>query len=628
MKVNKKYFSVLFLPLFSSLLLSSCSEVSTFYTSSPTVQKKDSNSIEQLLNNIYIDKQDQKQTYIFQQNTLDKNKQLEELKYSFSLYNPSLFKINTKISPNLDFLAKQTIYNNFSNNWLFILRNIKNFEFAFNPYSFSYSPYSGEKEDFGNQEDKFLKIKNENFSFIKKEIVTENNYWTEQNIYYLIFDKNKILRLWTFERNQQIFARFDFDLFIYKDNPNFIISFIDDIHNEILSYSTETQSEEISNILSDLRKSEEQEIKTVLDTNKQSEKKDSNTDQNVEEQIKNIQSSYNQTIDKVTQQINKKYLENKITQEESKYNILKNNYYFSLNQKINNLNNKWHFEKFSFRNIDSETLQISKNQEEKNNNNEEKWSKFLNNDAILNLLNIVFNNLAEKESYINSQKFLDSKIYSKLIKSYLFYYNHLNTNPDGNPYAYLVSQEKIKNLFSKNWLWFLFYLNKAYFMRTINPIDSVDSQLDELQKDNSESSGFYSPTSNVFSDLVYKKVEDNFDKPLSQTKEYFKKYSILLQNEDKFVFSIEVIHTYNNLKNKIKNTIVTLSPYIFIVNTTNDSEQNNLNLNDLAKLIFAGSTNNVKKFNLTKKNIKFFKNLTFKSHLFIFSDFFYKNKEK
>lgn len=360
MKKIKNY--LLFFPvLSSSFLLISCAEVSNFYIPENKVYKKENSSITQLLNNIYIERDKQKDAYIFQKNNLNTTQLLEELKYSFSFYNPSLFKIDTTQSQDLKSYAKHTIYNNFTNNWLFILNNIKEFEFAFNPYSFSYSPYTEEKEDFENQPQTFLQIESEKFLFIKKQIVSENSYWDSQNIYYLIFDKNKILRLWTFEKDQKIYARLDFDLLVYKDNPNFIVSFIDEIHNKILNYSLESKSEEIKRINANFQASEAQEIEALRENNNKLEKKEQKSEEEIEKQIKEIQASYKEKIQQAVDQINDKYLNIQSINEESKYNIFKNNYYISLNSSLNFLKNKWDFQKYSFRNIYSEILQTNRN---------------------------------------------------------------------------------------------------------------------------------------------------------------------------------------------------------------------------------------------------------------------------
>ncbi|SYV90882.1 Uncharacterised protein, partial [Mesomycoplasma hyorhinis] len=116
MKKIKNY--LLFFPvLSSSFLLISCAEVSNFYIPENKVYKKENSSITQLLNNIYIERDKQKDAYIFQENNLNTTQLLEELKYSFSFYNPSLFKIDTTQSQDLKSYAKHTIYNNFTNNW-------------------------------------------------------------------------------------------------------------------------------------------------------------------------------------------------------------------------------------------------------------------------------------------------------------------------------------------------------------------------------------------------------------------------------------------------------------------------------------------------------------------------------
>ncbi|WP_434333914.1 aromatic motif membrane protein [Mesomycoplasma hyorhinis] len=259
---------------------------------------------------------------------------------------------------------------------------------------------------------------------------------------------------------------------------------------------------------------------------------------------------------------------------------------------------------------------------------EKEWQTFLNNQVISNLLDLVFLHTTEKEGYINSQKFLDSEEYSKLIKGYLYYYNYSNMDSDGIPYAYSVALEKITNLFSKNWLWFLFYVNKIYFMKIPNINNQDSSQIAFIRKSNSENSSFYRPQSNVFFDIVYKKIEDNLDKPISEVNEYSKKYQILIKNQDNFVFTINVVHTYNNLKNKIKNTSVFLSPYILIPNKNWTRQERNLNLENFSKEIFSNEENQGKNEKLIESNAKFYYNLKTDIIAFVFSDLIFKNKEK
>lgn len=83
-------------------------------------------------------------------------------------------------------------------------------------------------------------------------------------------------------KRSKIYARLDFDLLVYKDNPNFIVSFIDEIHNKILNYSLESKSEEIKRINANFQASEAQEIEALRENNNKLEK-----EQKSEEEIEN-----------------------------------------------------------------------------------------------------------------------------------------------------------------------------------------------------------------------------------------------------------------------------------------------------------------------------------------------------
>lgn len=97
MKKIKNY--LLFFPvLSSSFLLISCAEVSNFYIPENKVYKKENSSITQLLNNIYIERDKQKDAYIFQENNLNTTQLLEELNI-LSLF---IIQVYSKlIQPNL-----------------------------------------------------------------------------------------------------------------------------------------------------------------------------------------------------------------------------------------------------------------------------------------------------------------------------------------------------------------------------------------------------------------------------------------------------------------------------------------------------------------------------------------------
>ncbi|AIA29551.1 lipoprotein [Mycoplasmopsis californica] len=178
--------------------------------------------------NIYISQQ-QNQSYA----------KYNELKYAF-VYDPIfILKSVHNTGGEYNFLAntsKNVIKNTLSQDWYWTLDNIQKFYFIFNPYGDRYKTFEKEKKWFEQVKNNFgsliAKINDPNptslikIPFVDIEQTKKYNHYINKEIWYLIFDYNKALRIWKYEHNNSVFIQITTDLFVFEKNLN---------HNEIKS---------------------------------------------------------------------------------------------------------------------------------------------------------------------------------------------------------------------------------------------------------------------------------------------------------------------------------------------------------------------------------------------------------
>lgn len=201
--------------------------------------------------------------------------------------------------------------------------------------------------------------------------------------------------------------------------------------------------------------------------------------------------------------------------------------------------------------------------------NQEEWDHFLNNKAIDLILNSIYDDEKEKESFIKSQQSIDTSKYLKEIAARRFYYS--NSIPNSNGYSFLNNFPKPYNesrlyqdeMLSKNWLWFLFNIKKFTFIikPDINLFTETSEEATESLKRNSNQTGsFYKASSNEFNQVVKVEVSDNLNKSIEDLDgdDFLQEYKFVLLNNDGFIFFIDLNKTYNENKvlNKTKISIL------------------------------------------------------------------------
>ncbi|UWD34578.1 aromatic motif membrane protein [Mesomycoplasma molare] len=154
------------------------------------------------------------------------------------------------------------------------------------------------------------------------------------------------------------------------------------------------------------------------------------------------------------------------------------------------------------------------------NEREIKWNNFLNKSYVDTILKMVFNNNEkEKEKYIESQKKLDDN-YLEELKTWVRYSNNivfpydkterfiLSSSGQKRNFVTSFGSEKLDELYNKNWLFFLFNLDKFVFLQypDVSTSDNENKELiDEIEASKRIYDDFYVSQSNEIIDYVIQK---------------------------------------------------------------------------------------------------------------------------
>ncbi|WP_193741203.1 aromatic motif membrane protein [Metamycoplasma auris] len=161
-------------------------------------------------------------------------------------------------------------------------------------------------------------------------------------------------------------------------------------------------------------------------------------------------------------------------------------------------------------------ININKSQkEEAKNNKETNWNTFLKYEYIDLLLRLNFENKEERDKYIESQKKRD-EAYLNEIKEALYYTNavalshHVTDNV-----VYEEFSSKLDKLFTEDWLWFLFNLDRFTFINyeVFNGFKGEFDHLNEdLQKNAQKLGAFNRPKTNqIYSYAVWNNKPDTYN---------------------------------------------------------------------------------------------------------------------
>ncbi|MGY6172438.1 aromatic motif membrane protein [Candidatus Mycoplasma pogonae] len=178
---------------------------------------------------------------------------------------------------------------------------------------------------------------------------------------------------------------------------------------------------------------------------------------------------------------------------------------------------------------------------------EQKWNIFLKSEPINNLLNTVFSDEKAKNDYIKSQMKIDTKKTLENLKTYLYYRNDVQIiAPEIQK---LEWGDLYKDSIWKNWLWFLFNINKFKFM--YKPQENLNkfsnSEFEKKWAENTLIIGtFWQPQDNKFIDFTDVLF---FEDESETTKKIYLLHSsgfIFEFSAEKYYYE-EDVTTYNNL---------------------------------------------------------------------------------
>ncbi|ABC01840.1 aromatic motif membrane protein [Mycoplasma capricolum] len=189
--------------------------------------------INELLN-LYFTDSKLKNSYINDQENISDSK-FSELKYGLTFYpifiHRSLERHNGRQHFEIIQKAKKSLEFTLKNDWYWTLDNIKQFKFVFNPYGDLYKEFNDDEKKFNeidsslglttniqnNNIQKLIKISLKNSTEINKDIT---DIYSKKEAIYLVFDDNKILKLWKYENKSQNELQILTDMFIFKDSHN------------------------------------------------------------------------------------------------------------------------------------------------------------------------------------------------------------------------------------------------------------------------------------------------------------------------------------------------------------------------------------------------------------------------
>lgn len=148
-----------------------------------------------------------------------------------------------------------------------------------------------------------------------------------------------------------------------------------------------------------------------------------------------------------------------------------------------------------------------------------KWNVFLKYDYVNSILKLAFNNEEKRSEFIQQQRNIDNSYLSD-IKEYLYYANNVALSFGSNDSFFSSKKviglqeyrKKLQELFNKNWLWFLFNLDRFTFAM-YNSFDQFQGSLEslsiDLQKNSLDLGSFNRPKTNeVLQFIIQEDITD------------------------------------------------------------------------------------------------------------------------
>ncbi|CBW54603.1 Conserved hypothetical protein, predictedlipoprotein [Mycoplasma mycoides subsp. capri LC str. 95010] len=203
----------------------------------PTINKNENklykNKYVSELLNLYLSDSKLRDSYINDQENVSDSK-FSELKYGLTFYPIFIHRsLDYHIGQHYRVIiqkSKNALEQTLKNDWYWVLDNITNFKYNFNPYGDLYNDFDKDENLF-NQLEKDLgslisSVKNKNVQKIIKinldEVVNEKikDDYLKKEALYLIFDNNKAIKIWKYENQNKTEFLMTTDLFIFKDTNN------------------------------------------------------------------------------------------------------------------------------------------------------------------------------------------------------------------------------------------------------------------------------------------------------------------------------------------------------------------------------------------------------------------------
>ncbi|MDP4040271.1 aromatic motif membrane protein [Mycoplasma mycoides] len=265
----------------------------------PTINKNENklykNKYVSELLNLYLSDSKLRDSYINDQENVSDSK-FSELKYGLTFYPIFIHRsLDYHIGQHYRVIiqkSKNALEQTLKNDWYWVLDNITNFKYNFNPYGDLYNEFDKD-EDLFNQVEKDLgslisSVKNKNVQKIIKinldKVVNEkikDDYFKKEALY-LIFDNNKAIKIWKYENKNKTEFLMTTDLFIFKDTNN-LENQIQQLENTIF----EKRKAEYNNNLENIKKS--------IESTKKRKEKTQQEIQELKEKIKKLEEETNAT---------------------------------------------------------------------------------------------------------------------------------------------------------------------------------------------------------------------------------------------------------------------------------------------------------------------------------------------
>ncbi|QVK06794.1 aromatic motif membrane protein [Mycoplasma mycoides] len=233
----------------------------------PTINKNENklykNKYVSELLNLYLSDPKLGDSYINDQENVSDSK-FSELKYGLTFYPIFIHRsLDYHIGQHYRVIiqkSKNALEQTLKNDWYWVLDNITNFKYNFNPYGDLYNEFNKD-EDLFNQVEKDLgslisSVNNKNVQKIIKidldKVVNEKikDDYLKKEALYLIFDNNKAIKIWKYENKNNTEFLMTTDLFIFKDTNN-LENQIQHLENTIF----EKRKAEYNNNLENIKKS-------------------------------------------------------------------------------------------------------------------------------------------------------------------------------------------------------------------------------------------------------------------------------------------------------------------------------------------------------------------------------------